>query len=235
MAPPASANALADGAAWRSDSLDAGTVALGHTECDVVRGIGAPDNVNFSNNRARRSRGGRQLFAWPAGRHLHLHRGTADVDRARRRAGGAAEEAPSRRRSRRRNFAARVNPELQPAASSLSSCSLQLASSQSSSARRSALSAPARALLSWAACFGSRVNRSGSASAVSILAMMPLMRSISASASAIRCFSGVRFSLLPRSGFSRFPCRAHCRGRANRCACRAIDSTIRRYSSRSPS
>ena len=27
-----------------------GTVALGHTECDVVRGIGAPDSVNLSNN-----------------------------------------------------------------------------------------------------------------------------------------------------------------------------------------
>jgi hypothetical protein len=25
-------------------------VALGHTECDVVRGIGAPDNVNLSTN-----------------------------------------------------------------------------------------------------------------------------------------------------------------------------------------
>src|SRR5580693_972913 len=25
-----------------------GTVALGHTECDVVRGIGAPDSVNLS-------------------------------------------------------------------------------------------------------------------------------------------------------------------------------------------
>jgi hypothetical protein len=27
-----------------------GTVALGHTECDVVRGIGAPTSVNLSNN-----------------------------------------------------------------------------------------------------------------------------------------------------------------------------------------
>ena len=27
-----------------------GTVALGHTECDVVRGIGAPGNVSLSNN-----------------------------------------------------------------------------------------------------------------------------------------------------------------------------------------
>ena len=53
MAPPgnpadanANANAPADpqaGSAPRS-----GTVSLGHTECDVVRGIGAPDNVNIS-------------------------------------------------------------------------------------------------------------------------------------------------------------------------------------------
>ena len=28
----------------------AGSVALGHTECDVVRGVGAPDNVNISSN-----------------------------------------------------------------------------------------------------------------------------------------------------------------------------------------
>jgi hypothetical protein len=27
-----------------------GTVALGHTECDVVRGVGAPDSVNLSNS-----------------------------------------------------------------------------------------------------------------------------------------------------------------------------------------
>jgi hypothetical protein len=27
-----------------------GSVALGHTECDVVRGIGAPDSVNLSSN-----------------------------------------------------------------------------------------------------------------------------------------------------------------------------------------
>lgn len=31
-----------------------GTVALGHTECDVVRGIGAPANVNLSNDAAGR-------------------------------------------------------------------------------------------------------------------------------------------------------------------------------------
>jgi hypothetical protein len=31
-----------------------GTVALGHTECDVVRGIGAPSNVNLSSDAAGR-------------------------------------------------------------------------------------------------------------------------------------------------------------------------------------
>lgn len=46
MAPPA--NAMADGAAAAPPV--GGTVALLHTECDVVRGIGAPDSVNLSNN-----------------------------------------------------------------------------------------------------------------------------------------------------------------------------------------
>jgi hypothetical protein len=47
--PGAGANALAEGAAGAPPAAG-GTVALGHTECDVVRGIGAPDNVNLSNN-----------------------------------------------------------------------------------------------------------------------------------------------------------------------------------------
>src|SRR3979490_504001 len=47
---PADANALTDGAAGAPAPTTTGTVALGHTECDVVRGIGAPDNVNLSNN-----------------------------------------------------------------------------------------------------------------------------------------------------------------------------------------
>ena len=53
MTPPpgtADANALADGAAGGPQPDRGGTVALGHTECDVIRGIGAPSNVNFSNN-----------------------------------------------------------------------------------------------------------------------------------------------------------------------------------------
>jgi hypothetical protein len=53
MAPPAGpadANALTEGAAGAPPPTTTGTVALGHTECDVVRGIGAPDSVNISNN-----------------------------------------------------------------------------------------------------------------------------------------------------------------------------------------
>jgi len=45
MAPPA--NALADNSAGAPPPVG-GTVALLHTECDVVRGIGAPDSVNIS-------------------------------------------------------------------------------------------------------------------------------------------------------------------------------------------
>jgi hypothetical protein len=47
MAAPA--NAMADGAAG-APPPGGGTVALLHTECDVVRGIGAPDSINISNN-----------------------------------------------------------------------------------------------------------------------------------------------------------------------------------------
>jgi hypothetical protein len=52
MAPPAGpadANAAADGATTPVPSVT-GTVALGHTECDVVRGIGVPMHVDISNN-----------------------------------------------------------------------------------------------------------------------------------------------------------------------------------------
>ena len=45
MAAPA--NALADNAAGAPPPVG-GTVALQHTECDVIRGIGAPDSVNIS-------------------------------------------------------------------------------------------------------------------------------------------------------------------------------------------
>jgi len=53
MAPPgtpADANASAEAPAGAPPPAPVGTVALGHTECDVVRGIGAPDSVNLSNN-----------------------------------------------------------------------------------------------------------------------------------------------------------------------------------------
>ena len=43
------AQALADGPAG-APAPAGGSVALGHTECDVVRGIGAPESVNLSSN-----------------------------------------------------------------------------------------------------------------------------------------------------------------------------------------
>ena len=81
MAPPGDANALAEGAAAAPTTT--GTVALGHTECDVVRGIGAPDNVNLSNNaRGDRlavinySRGQRAgIYTFTAGRLSSIERG----------------------------------------------------------------------------------------------------------------------------------------------------------------
>ena len=86
MAPPgasADANALADG----GPPQNGGTVALGHTECDVVRGIGAPDSVNFSNNpRGDRvavvtySRGPRAgIYTFTAGRLSSIDRGAEPV------------------------------------------------------------------------------------------------------------------------------------------------------------
>ncbi len=83
MAPSgAGANALADGAAGAPPPSTTGTVALGHTECDVVRGIGAPDNVSLSNNaRGDRvavvnySRGQRAgIYTFTAGRLTSIER-----------------------------------------------------------------------------------------------------------------------------------------------------------------
>jgi hypothetical protein len=90
MAPPggpADANALTDGAAGAPAPSTTGTVALGHTECDVVRGIGAPDSVNFSNNaRGDRvavinySRGQRAgIYTFTAGRLSSIERGPEPV------------------------------------------------------------------------------------------------------------------------------------------------------------
>jgi hypothetical protein len=83
MAPSgAGASALADGAAGAPPPSTTGTVALGHTECDVVRGIGAPDNVSLSSNaRGDRvavvnySRGQRAgIYTFTAGRLTSIER-----------------------------------------------------------------------------------------------------------------------------------------------------------------
>ena len=88
MAPPgAGANALADGAAGSPPPSTTGTVALGHTECDVVRGIGAPDSVNLSSNpRGDRiavvnySRGQRAgIYTFTSGRLTSIERGAEPV------------------------------------------------------------------------------------------------------------------------------------------------------------
>ena len=62
-------------------------MALGHTECDVVRGIGAPDSVNLSNNpRGDRlvvvnySKGQRAgIYTFTAGRLSSIERGPEPV------------------------------------------------------------------------------------------------------------------------------------------------------------
>jgi hypothetical protein len=82
-AGPTNANA-SDGAA---PPPAAATVALGHTECDVVRGIGAPDGVNISNDpRGERltvvnfSRGPRAgIYTFTAGRLTSIERGAEPV------------------------------------------------------------------------------------------------------------------------------------------------------------
>jgi len=87
MAPPGGANAMAEGAAAAPAPSTSGTVALGHTECDVVRGIGAPDSVNLSNNaRGDRvavinySRGQRAgIYTFTAGRLSSIERGPEPV------------------------------------------------------------------------------------------------------------------------------------------------------------
>jgi hypothetical protein len=84
---PANANALADGAAAAPVPSTTGTVALGHTECDVVRGIGPPDNVSLSNNQrgdrvavVNYSRGQRAgIYTFTAGRLTSVERGSDPV------------------------------------------------------------------------------------------------------------------------------------------------------------
>jgi hypothetical protein len=87
MAPPggnpADANALTEGGAGAPIPSTTGTVALGHTECDVVRGIGPPASVNLSNNpRGDRvavinySQGQRAgIYTFTAGRLSSIERG----------------------------------------------------------------------------------------------------------------------------------------------------------------
>jgi hypothetical protein len=83
---PTNANALSDGAPAPA-LAGGGTVALGHTECDVVRGIGAPAGVNISNNgRGDRlavinfSQGARAgIYTFTAGRLTSVERGAEPV------------------------------------------------------------------------------------------------------------------------------------------------------------
>ncbi|MGV7213529.1 hypothetical protein [Bradyrhizobium sp. UFLA05-112] len=51
-----------------------GTVALGHTECDVVRGIGAPSGVNLSNDAAGRRVA---VITWATGPRAGIYTFTA--------------------------------------------------------------------------------------------------------------------------------------------------------------
>jgi len=81
---PTNANASSDGAGVPAAT---GTVALGHTECDVVRGIGAPDGVNISRSpRGDRvavinfSQGARAgIYTFTAGRLTAVERGAEPV------------------------------------------------------------------------------------------------------------------------------------------------------------
>jgi hypothetical protein len=87
MSSPADANALTDGAAAAPAPSATGTVALGHTECDVVRGIGVPESVNLSSNaRGDRvavvnySRGQRAgIYTFTSGRLSSIERGAEPV------------------------------------------------------------------------------------------------------------------------------------------------------------
>jgi len=66
---PADANA-----STAAPAPSGGTVALGHTECDVVRGIGAPGSVNLSNN----ARGDRvAVITWLTGPRAGIYTFTA--------------------------------------------------------------------------------------------------------------------------------------------------------------
>jgi len=73
-APGAPVDANASTPAGGPPPASGGTVALGHTECDVVRGIGAPDSVNLSNN----PRGDRvAVVTWTHGARAGIYTFTA--------------------------------------------------------------------------------------------------------------------------------------------------------------
>ena len=81
------ANSAPGGDAAAPTAPRGGTVALGHTECDVARGAGAPDSVNLSTNeRGQRvallnySRGSRAgIYTFTAGRLTSIERGPDPV------------------------------------------------------------------------------------------------------------------------------------------------------------
>lgn len=83
---PTNANASSDGTPAPVPA-PTGTVALGHTECDVVRGIGAPASVDISKNpRGERltvinfSQGPRAgIYTFTAGRLTSIERGAEPV------------------------------------------------------------------------------------------------------------------------------------------------------------
>jgi hypothetical protein len=88
MAPPAgpaAASALSEGVTAAPKT--SGVVAIGHTECDVARGAGAPDSVNLSTNpRGDRvavmtySRGSRAgIYTFTSGRLTSVERGPEPV------------------------------------------------------------------------------------------------------------------------------------------------------------
>jgi hypothetical protein len=110
MAPPIGAgesNALSDGAAAAPTTTPppaapaTGTVALGHTECDVTRGIGAPDNVNIANN----PRGDRvAVLTWLKGPRAGIYTFTAgrlsSIERAPEPVAPPKPERPARKKKR---------------------------------------------------------------------------------------------------------------------------------------
>jgi len=87
MAAAGDAQALANGPAGAPAPQRSGSVALGHTECDVVRGLGAPDSVNLSSNPAGErlavvtwTRGSRPgIYTFTGGRLSSVERGPEPV------------------------------------------------------------------------------------------------------------------------------------------------------------